>query len=173
MGRKRNRLCVATLLAWAVTLGLGQQITHPTLPAVPTTPTITPLLADSNHAPQPSQTLSPRGAPAEIFKAVADGLNAGTVATIVPHLAPQVYISLRAGEQGYFSPNQSYYLLDFYLRSTRLCNLKFTTTAVSATTPFATGSATIMRRGKREQVQVYVSLAPAGGGWCIAQLNIH
>jgi hypothetical protein len=108
-----------------------------------------------------------------IFSAVSRGLISGEVASFGQSLAPQVYVSLRTGEHGYFSANQASVLLEYFLRTRKIYNLVFSTISENATIPYATGSATLLYKGTRHLVQVYVAVARTGDQWFITQLNIY
>jgi hypothetical protein len=95
------------------------------------------------------------------------------VTLFTPSLATQVYVSLRTGEHGYYSANQATVLLEYFLRTRKISNLGFSTVGENATVPYATGSATLLYRGNRQLVQVYVAVARAGDRWLITQLNIY
>jgi len=110
---------------------------------------------------------------AAIFGNVSRGLTAGDVASFAPFLAAQVYVSLRTGEHGYYSANQASALLEYFLRTRKISGLAFSTVSVNATIPYATGSATLIFRGTRQLVQVYVSAERTGDQWTITQLNIY
>jgi hypothetical protein len=88
-------------------------------------------------------------------------------------MASQVYVNLRGGESGYYSANQAHYVLENYLKSRKLVNLKFSTIGESEARPYATGSAVTVQRGIREIAQVYVSLGRSGDRWFITQINIY
>ena len=109
----------------------------------------------------------------QLFTRVQEGLSSGSVDLFSGHMAPQVYINLTGGENGYFSGNQAHYVLAEYLRKRRLVNLKFSTMGETDSMPYATGSATLFVKGTRGIAQVYVSLARSGEGWSITQLTIY
>ena len=108
-----------------------------------------------------------------IFAAVSKGMTSGEATSFGRFLAPQVYVSLRTGEHGYFSTNQASALLEYFLRTRKISNLVFSTIGENATIPYATGSATLLYKGSRQLVQVYVAVARVGDQWLITQLNIY
>jgi hypothetical protein len=108
-----------------------------------------------------------------IFSNVQQGLSSGAVGGFSEHMAQQVYVNLRGGESGYYSANQAHYVLEKYLKSRKLVNLKFSTIGESESRPYATGSAVSVQRGVREIAQVYVSLGRSGDRWIITQINIY
>jgi hypothetical protein len=119
------------------------------------------------------QRAEPREQYRLVFNAVRDGLESGNVGLFSRFLAPQVQVDLRDGESGLFSAHQAFYLLESYLRTRRLANLRFSTIGESDVNPFATGGAGISYKGSREVVQVYVALSLAGDRWVISRINIY
>jgi hypothetical protein len=114
-----------------------------------------------------------RGPARELFEEIERGLASGNANSLSGLLAPEVQVSLRGGESGYFSSHQAYYLLETYLRNRRLVNLTFSTIGDADNYPYATGGANLLYRGSREYVQVYVALSPAGDRWVISRINIY
>jgi hypothetical protein len=128
--------------------------------------------------PAPAQTVQPPSAPAPhpaaaVFEGVRAGLTGGDVSTITPFLAREITMSLRTGEQGTFSAGQASALLEYFLRTRKISNLTFTTIGEQAAVPYATGRATLLYRGTRHLVQVYVAVGQKEGRWQITQLNIY
>jgi hypothetical protein len=126
-------------------------------------------------APDRASTAVQKEKPAyqPLIDQVQEGLSTGAVELFTHRMAPQVYVNLRGGENGYFSGNQAHYLLVDYLRNRRMVNLRFSTVGESKDTPYATGSATIVERGTRGIVQVYISLIRAGEDWNVTQIAIY
>lgn len=109
----------------------------------------------------------------QMFNSVRSGMSNGSVGVFSESLGPQVHVSLRGGESGYFSSNQAYYVLERYMQSNRIADLEFSTMEESGGTPFATGRTTIIKKGMKEPAQVYVSLSLVGGRWVISQIKIY
>jgi Domain of unknown function (DUF4783) len=108
-----------------------------------------------------------------LFAIIQNSLSSGNISAIVQHLAPQVQVNFRGAENGYYSANQTYYLLENYFRSRKIMGFEFTTIGESESNPYATGGANLNFRGTREYAQVYVSLARSGEKWVITQINIY
>ncbi len=109
----------------------------------------------------------------EVFDRVQEGLAAGNVGAFSHYFSSQVMITLKGAESGYYSANQSYYLLSNYLRARQFARFAFTTTGGSDGNAYATGSVTFNFRGKRELAQLYVAVAQMDGRWMITQINIY
>lgn len=109
----------------------------------------------------------------KVFNNVRSGLKAGSIGSFSDLLGPQVHVSLRGGETGYFSSSQAYYVLERYMESNRISDLDFSTMEESGGTPFATGRTNVSKKGMKEAAQVYVSLSQVGGRWVISQIKIY
>lgn len=166
------------MLCLTPSTGIGQTVTQPQPPRIaqPDQPRVSPVSpatgSSSTALLQGGATQSSHPA-AGVFESVHRGLTTGDVAAFALFLAPQVYISLRTGEHGYFSANQATALLEYFLRTRKVTGLVFSTIGENATIPYATGSATLLYRGNRQIVQVYVAASRTGGQWFITQLNIY
>jgi hypothetical protein len=109
----------------------------------------------------------------QIFEQIERGLSSGNIGEFSPHFASQVLVNLRGAESGYLSANQSFYVLENYLKTHKIANFSFTTFGESELNPYATGSAGLNVKGGREIAQVYVSLSHSGDHWVIAQINVY
>jgi hypothetical protein len=126
------------------------------------------------------QTLQPSGSAAaqaeevrKVFNMVEDGLAESSIGRFSPHFGSQVTVSLRGGENGMYSANQAYYVLENYIRNRRLVDFSFNSVSEFGPNPYATGSAGFASRSGKESAQVYVALARAGSRWVITQINIY
>jgi hypothetical protein len=108
-----------------------------------------------------------------VFNNVEDGFSEGSIGRFSPHFGSQVALSLRGGENGSYSANQAYYVLENYLRTRRLVDFSFESVSEFGANPYATGNAGFAVRSGKESAQVYVALARAGGKWVITQINIY
>jgi len=154
-------------------------IVAPQSPAIPRSPTppvhgavvLTP--GDTIPGAPGERRERPDSPASAIFDGIRQGLVSGDVSGLSAMLAPQVSMTLRTGEHGYFSSNQAFLLVQHFLRTRKITNLNFSTMGGGANVPYATGSGTLLYRGNRYFVQVYVSLSRWGDRWMISQLNIY
>lgn len=109
----------------------------------------------------------------EIFKAVESGIDAGDIDRFAGYFAQQVYVSIRGGESGYFSNNQTYYIIKNFLTARKPLGFSFTTYGSADEIPFATGRALFRMKGNRESVQVYVALSKSNSKWVIDKINFY
>jgi len=108
-----------------------------------------------------------------IFREIESGLLKGDVSTFSQYFGKQVSVSLHGAETGTFSSNQTFYILQNYFTMMRLANFSFSTVHTTKDTPFATGGGTIVKKGKREIVQIYVSLVKQDRKWVVTQFNVY
>lgn len=109
----------------------------------------------------------------EVFSAVEQGLAAGNVEPVSAHLDSRVYMQLRGSEGGYHSSTQAYYILSAFLKARKPVSVSFTTYGETDGAPYATGAASFITRGMREDLQVYVALHLSGDRWVITHLNMY
>lgn len=110
--------------------------------------------------------------PKEIFSNVEASLLNGSIGTIAPNLARQVYLNLSRGESGYFSSNQASFILTRYFEGRRVVQFRFSTFNTSVE-PYATGGGIFVHKGNRETLQIYLALSRVGDRWVISQFNVY
>jgi hypothetical protein len=109
----------------------------------------------------------------EVFTAVEQGLAAGNVDQVSAHLDSRVYMQLRGSDGGYHSSTQAYYILSAFLKAHKPASIVFTTYGETDGAPYATGAASFIARGVREDLQIYVALHLSGDRWVITHLNMY
>ena len=117
--------------------------------------------------------VTPREGYRRVFEMVEEGIASGTVNDFAAFFDSQVSVNLRGGESGYYSANQTYYVLESYFKLRRFGHFEFTTFGKSESNPYATGSARFTSKGGMENVQVYVSLSWGGERWVISQFKVY
>jgi hypothetical protein len=108
-----------------------------------------------------------------VFEETQQGFETGSIAPFAPHFGTQIQLSLKDGDNGYYSSNQAYYLLENYFKTRKVISFEFSSVGETETTPFATGTAVFSTKGMRETVQVYVALQKSDGRWVITEINIY
>jgi hypothetical protein len=129
--------------------------------------------AEPPDSMQAQQGFVPAGEQASTFSAVESGILNSHVGSISSCFGTRVFIQLRGTDGGYFSAGQSYYILETFFRGKRTMSARFTTYGTSDASPYATGSASFIVKGKREDAQMYVALSQAGEHWVISHLSIY
>ncbi len=105
------------------------------------------------------------------FDQISEGLAKGDINEITHLLPSQCFLSLSNGISGYYSYNQTYYILQDFFKVKRPISFKYTS-IVSNNNPYATGIFTYEIRNRRETAQVFISVESKGTGWQISQITI-
>ena len=108
-----------------------------------------------------------------IFEDIESSIREGNVARLSKYLGAQTYFSLANGVNGYYSPNQAYYILEDYFNIYKVTAFKFNQITKDKLNPYATGTFAFDSRGKRNTAKVYISLKKIGDKWYITQLTIN
>ena len=108
-----------------------------------------------------------------ILEEIQEGIAKGNPGLFGKYLGPQVYISLKGSEGGYYSANQALYVIQNFFSLHQPVSFSFTTQGENEETPFATGRGYFSVRGLRESAQVYVSLTRHEGQWVVAEFNVY
>jgi len=111
--------------------------------------------------------------PENEFENIINGLVSGNTNNISRYFAPQVYVSLRSGERGYYSSNQAYYLLDNFFKIYSPINFQTTSRMIEGSMPYLSGRLFCRFKGSMETYQVYLNLNWNGFRWEITQLSIN
>jgi hypothetical protein len=114
-----------------------------------------------------------RTAQNRILDEIQAGIARGDAGLFAKYLGPQVYISLKGSEGGYYSANQAMYVLQDFFSLHQPVSFSFTTKGETEETPFATGRGYFSVRGLGESAQVYVSLTRHEGQWVVAEFNVY
>ena len=108
-----------------------------------------------------------------IFSEIEKALGSGNVSVISRYFSPQTYFSLSNGVSGYYSSNQSFYILEDFFSIYKVSSFRFKNIQADENNPYATGIYTFESKGQKGTSQVYVSLKNIGGSWKITQITIN
>lgn len=108
-----------------------------------------------------------------VLQEIESGIAQGNIAAIFKHLSPQTYFSLTNGIRGYFSANQSYYILEDFFKVYQVLSFKFHSIQTENGDPYATGIYFYELKGKRKTAQVFLSLKNTGKSWKIIQITFN
>lgn len=108
-----------------------------------------------------------------VFIDIESGISSGKASAISHLFSGQTYLSLSNGVNGYFSSNQTYYILEDFFRIYKVISFKLQNIKVDENVPYATGIYYFDFRGKRGTARVYVSLNRSKNSWKISQLTIN
>jgi hypothetical protein len=106
-----------------------------------------------------------------VFNDIESGFTSGNVALFSKYFATETFLSLNTGIVGYYSSNQSYYVLQNFFNLNKPISFKYTN-SVAGTNPYATGIFNYESKSRRETAQVFISLDSSGKVWKISQITI-
>jgi hypothetical protein len=107
------------------------------------------------------------------FNRIESAIAQSDVNLLSPYLASQTYLSLSNGIRGYYSSNQTYYVLEDFFRIYNVTSFHFDNLNLDENIPYATGIYNYEFKGKRNTSQVYVSLKKTGNSLKITQITIN
>ncbi|GMU96379.1 MAG: hypothetical protein AMXMBFR50_18950 [Ignavibacterium album] len=108
-----------------------------------------------------------------VFDDIESSIRDGNVTKLSKYLGVQTYFSLSNGVNGYYSPNQAFYILEEYFNLYKVTAFKFNQISKDKSNPYATGSFSFDNKGKRSTAKVYIALKKIGDKWNITQLTIN
>ncbi len=115
----------------------------------------------------------PSPGPEAILSEIEQGILHNDAAAFADHLGPQVAIAMSNDWGGSYSTNQSYSILKNFLGVRKTIGFRFTTIQQSGPTAYATGGGSFVRRGTKENLQIYVRLTLIEKRWLITQINMY
>ncbi|MFN3871989.1 MAG: DUF4783 domain-containing protein [Ignavibacterium sp.] len=108
-----------------------------------------------------------------VFDDIEISIREGNISRLSKYLGTQTYFSLSNGVNGYYSPNQAYYILEDFFNLYKVTAFKFNQISRDKASPYATGTFSFDNKGKRNTAKVYISLKKIGDKWNITQLTIN
>ena len=108
----------------------------------------------------------------QVLSAVSDAFAAADTKTLRQYLNSKVFLTLFTGESGYFSSEQSFFILRNFLSAHVPFSFGFTNTNIGTESAYGVGTLRYMKRGHRAAAQVFVSLTLSDQGWRINQVTI-
>lgn len=107
-----------------------------------------------------------------IFSEVEKSLNKGDIREVSSYFSTQVYLSLSNEKNGYFSGNQTYYILEDYFNINKINSFKFENINQKAS-PYATGTFWFNINGSKKKAKLFITLNNNTGSWKITQITIN
>lgn len=104
---------------------------------------------------------------------ITDGLLMNNFRTFSKYFANQVNVSLNRNESIVYSGNQTFYILQNYFSSRRFVNFEFTKINVSESNSYAIGEGTIIYRGIREKINLYLTISKKDENYIITQFKVY
>ncbi len=109
----------------------------------------------------------------EIFNLIERGIKGSDISEFSVFFGKQIYLNLKSGENGLFSANQAYYILQNYLSNRKIIDFNFNSFGYADDIPFAVGNLVFKYKNNHIFAQVYVSLVSTEGKWVIDKINIY
>lgn len=108
-----------------------------------------------------------------ILNEIETSIQKNDIKSLAKNFTSQPYISLINGVNGYYSSNQSYYILEDFFNSYKVVSFSFDEKKVEESISYGRGSYYYEKKGKRETAHLYVTLNKAGNKWYITQISIN
>lgn len=108
-----------------------------------------------------------------LFIKIEEGLNSGAVDKFSKYFSGKNYISLTNGSNGYYSANQSYYVIKDFLSVFQPVSFKISNTVIDTNNPFASGVLKYNNKGIRGAATVFITLQFLDNQWRVSQITIN
>jgi len=108
-----------------------------------------------------------------LFIKIEEGLNSSAVDKFSKYFSGKNYLSLTNGSNGYYSANQSYYVIKDFLSIYQPISFKLNNTVIDTNNPFASGTLKYNNKGIRGTATVFISLQFLDSQWRISQITIN
>ncbi len=109
----------------------------------------------------------------ELFTKIEEGIQSGNIDEFSNHFNNKTYISLFNGTNGYYSSNQSYYVLKDFFVIYQPINFKLENIIADNSTPFASGILRYRNKGISGTSLIFISLKNINNDWRITQITIN
>jgi hypothetical protein len=109
----------------------------------------------------------------KVFLRIEEGLSTSAVDKFSNYFGDKNYLSLTDGTAGYYSANQSYYVIKDFLSVYKSSSFKMMNIVSESSTPFASGILKFNNKGIRGTATVFISLQSIDNQWRISQITIN
>jgi hypothetical protein len=109
----------------------------------------------------------------QLFVKIEEGLNSSAVDKFSKYFSNKNYISLINGSNGYYSANQSYYVIKDFLSVFQPVSFKISNNVIDTNNPFASGVLKYNNKGIRGAATVFITLQFIDNQWRISQITIN
>jgi hypothetical protein len=109
----------------------------------------------------------------KVFTRIEEGIADCAVDKFSNYFSQKNYISLTNGAAGYYSANQSYYVIKDFLSINSPSSFKLTNIVTETQTPFASGILKYNSKGIRKTATVFLMLQMIDNRWHISQITIN
>ena len=108
-----------------------------------------------------------------ILNEIEEGIINSDVKAFSRYFSSQPYISLINGVNGYYSSNQTYYILEDFFNSFKVISFRFQEKKTDESVAYGKGEYYFEKKGKREVANLYITLNKTGSRWFITQISIN
>lgn len=108
-----------------------------------------------------------------ILNEIEEGIINNDVEAFSRYFSSQPYISLINGVNGYYSSNQTYYILEDFFNSFKVISFRFQEKKSDESVAYGKGEYYFEKKGKREVANLYITLNKTGSRWFITQISIN
>jgi hypothetical protein len=109
----------------------------------------------------------------KVFSRIEEGIETGSIDKFASYFSSRNYLSLRGGISGYYSENQTFYVIKDFFSINQPLAFKLTNIVSDQSTPFAAGMLRYINRGIRSTATVFISLQWVDHQWRISQITIN
>lgn len=107
------------------------------------------------------------------FVNIGNGINYANVYEITPYFGSEVYLSILTDEKGYYSPDQTKFILDNFFTNNTVNSFKWRNSNRSENYAFASGKYKYNKNGFINTYDISVSLKYVNDSWIIDQIIIN
>lgn len=109
----------------------------------------------------------------KVFIAIGEGINYSNVYSVIPYFGTEVYLNILNDERGYYSPDQTKYILENFFTNNPVYTFKWRMSSRSENYAFASGKYKYSKNGYINNYNLSVSLKYANEKWLIDQIIIN
>lgn len=109
----------------------------------------------------------------KVFVNIADGINYSNVYEVIPFFGTEVYLNILDDEKGYYSPDQTKFILENFFSNNPVTSFKWRMSSRSENYAFASGKYKYSRNGYINSYDLSVSLKYLNELWLIDQIIIN
>jgi len=96
----------------------------------------------------------------------------GDFASLSTFFSSKIYVNLFTGDKGYFSAEQSFFIVKNFFTSFTPMTFSFSSNNTETTNPYGVGTLYFIMRGQKNSAQVFIALSELNSEWKISQFTI-
>ena len=108
-----------------------------------------------------------------IFVNIGNGINYSNVYEVIPYFGTEVYLNILDDEKGYYSPDQTKFILENFFTNNPVSSFKWRMSSRSDNYAFASGKYKYRKNGYINSFELSVSLKYSNDLWLIDQIIIN